>query len=255
VPWCRDAPLPAIAWFDSIHVVPSPVMGAVACELHGIQLMAMTSSAVARAVLANERWTRRALVRVRTELWDDQEPRARCWFDRATAGDRDDELLPASVVLELADDAVCVACFNAWLAENGIDNAHSPDELRFVRIAEALENAMRPTLEARFTTMMNALVSWEGPSGMGFSTLRGRPFTAYVSSHIGRVVSLAVHDRGDHLVASIEVFPEGVVMPEALQVALVSAELDESALAALAAWSDAVAEALGRVAYGNTISG
>lgn len=230
-------------------------MGAVACELHGIQLMAMTSSAVARAVLANERWTRRALVRVRTELWDDQEPRARCWFDRATAGDRDDELLPASVVLELADDAVCVECFNAWLAENGIDNAYSPDELRFVRIAEALENAMRPTLEARFTTMMNALVSWEGPSGMGFSTLRGRPFTAYVSSHIGRVVSLAVHDREDHLVASIEVFPEGVVMPEALQVALVSAELDESALAALAAWSDAVAEALGRVAYGNTISG
>jgi hypothetical protein len=63
-------------------------MGMVECELHGLQPIGLTSAAVARAVIDGERWSRRDLVRVRFELWDDQEPRGRFWLDRATFGVR-----------------------------------------------------------------------------------------------------------------------------------------------------------------------
>lgn len=236
------------------RVLRSTTMGMVRCELHGLQPMWLTSAAVARAVRDGERWSRGDLVRVRVELWDDQEPRGRLWLDRATFGDLDDK----PVSLMLANDGACAPCMQAWLEAQGIDDPLSTEEQRFLGISTALDDVMRPLLEPCFAAMLTGLChQWDGPAGFGFRPTRGRPFVASVTSARGVELRVEVCEirepgaagdvrgPGSRLIAGVDVAPAGVVVPEPLEVALVDDELDGRGSEALAAWAQDVVDALG----------
>lgn len=206
-------------------------MGNYRCEVHGVCWSTSVSPAVQRAVIDGERWQRRDLVRIRVEFHRDQEPRARIWLDRASFGDRDEELVQERVAMEAASAGLCSECLADWLRVCGVDNSYSLAELRFVRLEEMFERELRPRLEPSLDAL-----GWGSKS---FLTRRGYPFTAETES-----ARVEVRDLGDHLVAAVARAPAGAAFPGALRIDLVDGDLEADGLAAAAAWADAVARAL-----------
>lgn len=136
-------------------------------------------------------------------------------------------------------------CLDAWLSAHGIENEYTAEEQRFLRMASALANTMRPRLERSVLAIHEAAASAAGAVRyLGWAPERGCPFTAYAGSSGQLALRIEVRDRGDHLTAAVVVAPNGASVPEPLRIDFEEDALGESGLQRVAAWADDVARAL-----------
>jgi hypothetical protein len=176
-------------------------MGITICETHGENGIGLVSPMLQSASRENRRIPRNQIVAVRFSLLDEYPPSI-AWLDSDTAARLE---VPVDRTLELEDvealdvdlEPVCGKCFDDWLRFNGVDTSPSPDEKRFMHLADQLQGLTWSTLQPAFNAVADAVRQAVHPAFVqtvgSFGCTKEKPFAASLTF----IASGNLNDDGD----------------------------------------------------------